>query len=150
MPFSLRPFRRFPVPFLKLPLASWFLITLLVLSSAPAYAEWEVISSSKDLGGHTAYVDPDTIRRKGNLAKMWVLFDLKTERTLAGITFLSSKGLGEYDCTEEQSRTIASYQYAGQMGNGEIVDSNIDPRKWEPIIPGSVNQALLKVACGKK
>jgi len=42
MPFSLRPFRRFPVH--KLPLAYisgfWLLTTLLVLSSSPAYAEW--------------------------------------------------------------------------------------------------------------
>jgi hypothetical protein len=40
MPFSIRPF---PVSFLKLPLAYisgfWLLITLLVLSSGPTYAE---------------------------------------------------------------------------------------------------------------
>ena len=52
MPFTLRPYRRFPLqcsvtynagPFLKLPLAYfsgfWLLITLLVLSSGPAYGE---------------------------------------------------------------------------------------------------------------
>jgi hypothetical protein len=53
MPVSIRFFRRFPVqgavtynvgPFLKLPLAYclglWLLITLLLLSSAPVYADW--------------------------------------------------------------------------------------------------------------
>ena len=53
MPLTIRPHRRFPVhcsvtynaePFLKLPLAYcsgfWLLITLLVLNSVPAYAEW--------------------------------------------------------------------------------------------------------------
>jgi hypothetical protein len=53
MPFSIRPYRRFPVqcavtynagPFHKLPLAYfsgfWLLITLLVLSSSLAFAEW--------------------------------------------------------------------------------------------------------------
>ena len=40
-----------------------FLITLLVLSSGSAYAEWVRIGYSESLGGYTAYVDPDTIRR---------------------------------------------------------------------------------------
>ena len=56
MPFVLRPYRRVPLPcfvtynagsFLTQPLACvlgfWSLITLLFLSSAPAYAEWVAI-----------------------------------------------------------------------------------------------------------
>ncbi len=57
-------------PFLKLPLASisgfWLLITLLVLSSGPAYAEWVAVGGNKE-AGVTVSADPDTIRRKGNL-----------------------------------------------------------------------------------
>jgi hypothetical protein len=77
MPFSIRPSRRFPVhcavtynsgPFLTLPLACclgfWLLITLLVLSSGPAYAEWELLLNDTGVGG-TVYVDTDTIRHKG-------------------------------------------------------------------------------------
>ena len=47
------------------------LIALLVLSSGPAYAEWVAIGSTDD--GMTAYADPDTIRRKEEMVKMWVL-----------------------------------------------------------------------------
>lgn len=59
MRFTLRPYQRFPMhcavtynigPFLKLPMAYfsgfWLLITLLVLSSGPAYAERVVLGSS--------------------------------------------------------------------------------------------------------
>lgn len=124
------------------------LITLLVLSSSPAYAEWVVSSSSKMRG--TAYADPDTIQRNGNLVKMWRLFDLKTADTQRGIPFLSSKGLDEYDCTEERSRIIASFNYSGQMGSGEIVSSDTGSGNWALVMPGSVDQGLWKVACGKK
>jgi hypothetical protein len=66
----------------KLPLACllvfWLLITLLVLNSSPAYAEWVWISFTKSEGGYDVYADPDTIRRKGDLVKMWVLYDYKT------------------------------------------------------------------------
>jgi len=77
MPFTLRPYRRFPVQcavtynagrFLKLPLAYifgfWFLITLLVLSSGPVYAGW-VLTSGDDEAGLTVYVDPDSFAKRG-------------------------------------------------------------------------------------
>ncbi len=42
------------------------LITLLVLSHGPAYAEWVAVEKKeKLLGPHTVYIDPDTIREKG-------------------------------------------------------------------------------------
>ena len=79
MSFLVRLHRRFLVPcadaylagpFLPLPLAyfsgSWLLITLLFLSSIPAYVEW--VAVEKDYlqpGLQTVYVDPDTIRREG-------------------------------------------------------------------------------------
>ena len=91
MPFSIRPFPRLRLhcsvtynarPFLKLPLASLFgfgsLITLLFLSSVPAYARWVAVGESNS--GATVYVDPDTIRRKGDLVKLWVLGDFNTKR----------------------------------------------------------------------
>jgi hypothetical protein len=56
MPFSIRPFRGFPVPFLKLPQACfsdfWVFIVLLVLSSGPAYAEWVSLDANNQ-GGRT-------------------------------------------------------------------------------------------------
>ena len=55
-------------------------IMLLVLSCGSAYAEWIEVSANK-IAGVTAYADPDTIRRKGDLVKMWSLFDLRTTQT---------------------------------------------------------------------
>jgi len=64
MPLTIRPYRRLPVhcsvtynagPFLKLPLAYlsgfWSLITLLVLSSGPAYAEWVAVAGKEKGSG---------------------------------------------------------------------------------------------------
>ena len=40
----------------------WSLITFLVLSSAPAYAEWVAVEKDYLLPGlQTVYIDPDTI-----------------------------------------------------------------------------------------
>jgi hypothetical protein len=163
MPFMLRPYRRFPVqcsvsynagPFLKLSLAYfsgfWFLITLLVLSSGPAYAEWVAVFSSESSGGYTVYVDPDTIRHEEDGVEMWELYDHKTRGTMEGYSFLSFKKLIEYGCAEERFRTLAVMHYSGSMGSGMLVSSNSDQGNWKRIPPGSVGEALWKVACGKK
>jgi hypothetical protein len=75
MPFTLRPYRRLPLAYFS---GFWSLIIILLLSSGPAYAEWVKFFSSKSMGGYTIYIDPDTVRRKGNLVKMWDLSDHKT------------------------------------------------------------------------
>jgi len=162
MPFTIRPYCRLPVPcsvaynaglFLKLPLAYllgfWLLITLLVLSTGPVYAEW-VLTSGDDEAGMTVYVDPDTIRRKGNLVKMWQLYDYKTVRTVAGDSFLSFQRQNEYDCTEERTRMLAYTWFSGNMGSGKVVYRTADEQKWEPVIPRSIDRSLWRVACSKK
>jgi hypothetical protein len=125
------------------------LITLLVLNSGPVYAEW-VLTSGNDDAGLTVYVDPDTIRRKGNLAKMWELYDYKTVQTVAGDSLLSIKRYNEYDCTEERTRMLGYTWFSGNMGNGNVVYSTNDVQQWEPVVSGSIDRSLWKVACSKK
>jgi hypothetical protein len=66
------------------------LIILLGLSSAPAYAEWMAVGGNDQIG-MTTYADPGTIRRKGDLVKMWQLNDFNTIQTVEGYSFLSTK-----------------------------------------------------------
>jgi hypothetical protein len=87
-----------------------------VLSSVPAYAEWVKVISPVSRN-YTAYIDPDTIRRKGSLVKRWELYDFKTIQTGERGSFFSFKQQMEYDCAEEQSRQLAIYAYSGQMGS---------------------------------
>ena len=161
MPFSIRPFRRFPVqcsvryhasPWITLPLAYVLgfetLSALQVLSSAPAYAEWVVVGYSESLGGYTIYADPDTVRRKGDLVKVWTLTDYTNRQTIAGISFLSSKAQNDFDCAEERQRELAVTWLSGNMGNGNGVWNNSDETPWRPVAPGSVGQGVWKFACG--
>jgi hypothetical protein len=98
----------------------------------------------------TIYVDPDTIRRKGNMVKMWRLSDFKTIQPGAGTPFLSSKSQSECDCVEERSRMLAFTWFFGNMGSGKVVYANSDEGKWEPVEPESIAEAMWKVACAKK
>jgi len=162
MSFLIRPSRRFPVccpvtynagPFLNLPLSYcsgfWLLITILVLSSAPAYAEWVLLGTTDD--GMTTYADPDTMRRKGDLVKMWALYDFKTIRTVEGKSYLSYMVQREYDCAEERIRYLAFTFFSGNMGSGKVVPTTSDEQqKSEPVQPDSIGLTLFKTACAKQ
>ncbi len=162
MPFLIRSSRRFPVHcavtchaglFRKLPLTCflgiWSLIILLLLSSAPAYAEW-VLVSVVDQEGVTIYVDPGTIHRKGDRVTMWELIDYATIQTVTGTSFLSARLQREYDCAGDRHRTLALTKLSGNMGTGKVILITSDEQKWEPVDPGSIAKRLWKHACDKQ
>jgi len=155
MPFSIRPCRRFPVThnarsFLKLPLAYcsgfWLLITLLLLSSGPAYAEWVAIYSNDT---YTLYFDPDTIRRKGDRVKMWELVDYKTAQIIVDVAVLSYSEQIEYDCAEESRRSLTGVAFSGNMGRGKVLIPTSE-EKWRPVAPRTVAKAQWKAVCAKQ
>ena len=161
MLFTIRSDHRVPVScsvtsnaslFLKLPITYvsgfWVLVTLLVLSSGPVCAEWELVSGD-DAAKLTVYVDRDTIQRKGNLATMWQLYDYRTIQTVAGDSLLSIQRHNEYDCTAERTRMLAYTWFSSNMGKGRVVYKTADAQPWEPVVPRSINQSLWKVACSK-
>ena len=116
-------------------------------------AEWVEVSS--DNTDTIYYANPTTIRKAGNMVKIWELYDLKTaQKSSEGTSYLSMKMQSEYDCKEERQRTLFISHYSKNMGRGEAVfsfsytDSNIN--SWTPVSPGSVGEGLWKFACGKK
>jgi hypothetical protein len=125
------------------------LIILLFLSSNPAYAEWVAVGGKVE-AGMGAYADSATMRREGDLVKMEVLFDFKTRQTKAGVLYSSANAQMEYDCAEQRFRGLAVMYFSGNMGSGNVLDRNSSKGKWLPVSPGSLDQTLWKVACGKK
>ena len=125
------------------------LTILLFLSGNPAYANWVAVGGKveAEMG---AYADPVTMRREGDLVKMEVLFDFKTRQTKAGVSYSSANAQMEYDCAEQRFRGLAVMYFSGNMGNGQLLDRSSGKGKWLPVSPGSLDQTLWKVACGKK
>jgi hypothetical protein len=123
------------------------LIMLLVLSASPAYAEWVEIDSTDT---YTLYADPDTILRKEDLVKMWVLYDYKIAMSVKGEMTFSAMSQSEYDCVAESSRSLAFTFFSGHMRTGETLYSNSYIGKWEPVPPGGISHSMWKFACDKK
>ena len=103
-------------------------------------------------GLQTVYVDPDSIRREGNLVTLWQLIDFKWMQgnSRGPHRFFSTKTHKQFDCAEERLRLLAFTQFSHRMGTGIPADGYVDQGNWIPVEPESINQALWEMACGKE
>lgn len=123
------------------------LMMLLAVASNNAMAEWVKVGSNES---DTLYADPTTIIKSANKVKMQTLHDYKMAIKASGAAFLSTMVQEEYDCKENQSRTLYFSFHTGNLGKGRMIYSDNDAHKWAPVRPGSVRETLWKVACRKK
>jgi hypothetical protein len=131
----------------------WLLITSLLLSTVPAYAEW--VAFERDYlspGLQTVYIDPDSIRREGNVVMMWQLIDFKwMQGNPRGPTrFLSTKTQKQFDCVDKRFRLLAFTEFSRGMGTGIPRDGYVNKDNWLPVEAGSMSHALWEVVCGQE
>lgn len=119
---------------------------ILIIKDIP----WTAVSTALT-NDMSTYVDYGTIKRKGNKVKMWSLYDFRTIQRWRNSSFLSQINRIEYDCEEETTRNLDSYDYSGDKGSGEIVYSQTNMKyEAESIIPGTINETVFNIACSKK
>jgi hypothetical protein len=123
------------------------IFALLIAVSLPAFAEWKLTEILAD-GSHL-YYDPSTIERKGNLARVWELSDL---RALNQVGRLSYRDLNEYDCSAHRHRNIRSESYLTHLATGapvDVDDKSSGDAEWYEYYPGSRAEKMGKVVCAK-
>jgi hypothetical protein len=124
------------------------LALLLVVVTSGAAAEWVKVSGNETM---TNYADPATIRKTGNVVKMWQLYDYQTARAPDGIKpYRSIRAQSDYDCKDERTRLLSGFFHSGNMAVGEIVYTGSDPGAWAPVPAGSGTEKMWKIACGKR
>jgi Surface-adhesin protein E len=132
------------------------LILIVLLMSSSAKAGWINLGKGYNHDNtFTNYVDTTTIRKTGNIARMWDLMDFETTQKIsnkgANILFRSSKTQSEYNCKKKQQRQLYMSLYTENLGKGEVVLTDNNHTKWEPIPTGSsAAEALWKLACEKR
>lgn len=125
------------------------LTLLLAAMSTGAMAEWVRFGSNDE---RVVYADPSTIRRNGNIAKMWSMHDLTVQSGKPNERHRSLKALDEFDCAGERYRNLALLFYSGQMADGKVVSSfnySGSPGDWQHVVPETGSEYGFKIACGK-
>ncbi len=120
-------------------------LLLLGVTRGPAYAGWVSLGDT-DLGTRV-YGDRGTVLSNGNLVTMWILYDFRSLRTVAGKSYFSSKTHFEYDCAQKRYRTLKETGFSSIMGLGKVVYTDTSPVEWASITPTGFDQKIWKFAC---
>jgi len=130
------------------------LALLLAAAGSHAVAGWVEVGTD---GQNTVYADPASIRRDKGMVKMWCLTDKKSNAVVYRSSppsspppYVSARSQLEFDCKGEKVRSLYTSSFSGSMGEGTRLTSNTEPSAWEPIPPGTIEEALWKQACAKR
>lgn len=131
-------------------LAPGHLIAAVLLATVSAGAAAEVWIETSRSDDYRAYADPSSVRRDGDLARMWSMFDYKKPQPgIAGKPYLSTRRHYDYDCKQGRARPLAVSSHAAQQGKGEALASASVKYDWHRVVPESADDYLLKFACKK-
>lgn len=123
------------------------LAAVLATLCSGALADWTLVGGIENI--FSAYADSDSIERRGSSVIMWGVYDFnKADMSADGQAHQSTRVLREYDCREPRVRLLSFIDFSGHMGEGRAIASGSNTRRWEPIVPGAVDEAFWRVACG--
>ena len=122
------------------------LLLLMLLFAGSVQAEWLWLGRNEDF---RIYVDPQLIKKNGDLVQIWQLMDFTSAQWEDARTVVwSIKNLIEYDCSQPRSRTLVGEAYSEQMGAGRKVASDKLPDPtWEDVAPGGTAEKVRQIAC---
>lgn len=117
------------------------LILLLLFSNYSAWAEWvKVMEVTYETGPVTIYIDTTTIRKDGQMRKIWQLSESKNGPG-------SVRSRLEYYCKDDQYRFLSFSIFTGKMASGkETLGPNID-FPWTDIAPSTAEEKILRFVC---
>jgi len=120
-----------------------FIFLMLLLTAQMVRADWVLVRTGPQNDKY--YVDTDSIKLNGNIAKAWSK-EIR-ENNSNKLAIYSAKYLNEYDCQNESSRLVYAIFYSDKEGF-QIVDSVKNPiQDWTPIAPDTVLKSAFNVAC---
>ena len=121
-----------------------FLVCLMMLAGS-AWAGWVMYTKSENEEA-TLYYDPATIRKDGNMRRVWELQDLRKRHKDGEI---SRRMRREYDCKQERWRFLGISEHSEPMAGGKVLITVGEDNNWEAIAPGTIDETIFNIVCAK-
>lgn len=117
-----------------------FLVCLVMLSCT-AQAEWVMYSETDK---SIFFYDPDTIRKDGNMRRVW---ELSNEKLRDEKGAMSNRVRLEFDCKLERYRYLDLSAHSDPMASGKVLTVEQGSGLWTGIPPGTVSATMLNIVC---
>jgi hypothetical protein len=98
----------------------------------------------------SAYVRFPVVRPPGAFPRIWVRWEYSTPQTDRYPNYRSIMDLNEVNCSQGTTRIIQEQTYIGNNFEGEASSSLTGPTTWQYPGPGTFNESILRVVCGKQ
>jgi len=109
-----------------------------------AAAEWARVGGTHK---YDRYVDMTTIGVSEQRVTLWTLRDFRVERAIPRGPYRSLTIKRQYDCSQRKSRPLRARYYPDGMAQGLVLYAAPATREWSRVVPGSDDDAEMKVAC---
>jgi hypothetical protein len=119
-----------------------FLACLMMLTGS-AWAEWVLFLDQEKA---QFFYDPATIRKDGNMRRVWTLQNLIRPSEEGA---MSNRIRVEYDCKEESYKILGGSIHSQPMTGGDVLHSFVEDNKWRVIAPDTASDVILKIVCAK-
>lgn len=120
----------------------------LFLCHAPATSlaadEWVRVGGTHK---YDRYMNMTSIGVWGPTVTLWTLRDFRVERAIPHGSYRSLKIKRQYHCGERKSRPLHVRYYPQALAQGRALYAAPATREWSRVIPGSDDDAEMKVAC---
>ena len=126
------------------------LALLFLLTTSSAWADWIAIGKSPDF---SMYVDPQSLRRNGNIASAWIMGDYtKTQKKrfpppILWVDFDSIKELKQFDCSKGAHRTEKTVIMSGKFGKGDPLYTFTSVPDYFPVPNSELDIAEFNYVC---
>lgn len=125
-------------------------LIFLILNATGAHAQLDSVARSTD-GNDIYYVERSSIRREGNVLKLWMFSDKREPEVATNRRiYFSTKAYTFFNCRNSTYRFDALIGYSKNMWQGDVVindQKNPDPT-WYQVVPGSSLAVIFRYACG--
>ena len=110
--------------------------------SASATAQWIQIGKTHDT---VLFHALDTLRKDGNLRRVWEMQDFKADVFGDGVQSLRYQS--EYDCMGGRLRVLYLQAFKSRLAAGEALNVPFNGRDWVPVPANSIASISLEVVC---
>lgn len=127
-------------------------ILMLLLAGLNNHVMAEMIEIGKGSDGEVVSADPATTHKIGTTAIMWGQLTYSKPQKFPGHPdFMSKLTQVQYDCPKKLTRTVYTNYFAEKDGKGKKIffRNSATLLKWDPVLPGTVYEAMFKFACDK-
>jgi hypothetical protein len=118
-------------------------LSLLAMS---AHAEWTLTGGNEVA---SVYIDKASIKKEGDVATGWTLFDLKKATVINNKAAFSFVVKTQINCKNETSSVLSSISYEKNMQEGNVIYTDNTKSNASPIPPGTSDFNFYKIICEK-